>query len=160
MVNTTMNEMETPEMAISWQPYVWPQALPLTLAKLRAAEQRLGVRFPQDFVDCVLQHQGETPEPCTFDYGDGYSSVLNELYHFEDSPSASSQAAAQKSLEIGGVPAGVVAIAGDPAGNHLCLDFRADPQAPIVVMLDYEAGGDNPLVPVAKTFTELLAQLH
>ena len=70
-----VNVVETPEMAISWDPYVWPQALPLTLNKLRAAEQRLGVRFPQDYVDCVLQHQGQTPEPCTFSYGDGYSRV-------------------------------------------------------------------------------------
>lgn len=151
--------VETPDMVISWAPYVWPQALPLTLAKLRAAEQRLGVQFPQDYVDCVLDHQGQTPEPCTFSYGDGYSTVLNELYHFEDSPSTSSQQAAQQSLGAGGVPAGVVAIAGDPAGNHLCLDFRAQPNAPTVVILDYEAGANNLLVPVAASFTELLSQL-
>jgi cell wall assembly regulator SMI1 len=151
--------VETPEMAISWDPYVWPQAMPLTMNKLRAAEQRLGVRLPQDYVDCVLQHQGQTPEPCTFSYGDGYSSVLNELYHYEDSPATSSQLEAQKSLDTGGVPAGVVAIAGDPAGNHLCLDFRADASAPTVVILDYEAGGDNPLVPVADNFGELLSRL-
>ncbi len=151
--------VETPEMAISWEPYVWPQALPLTLNKLRAAEARLGVKFPQDYVDCVLQHQGQTPEPCTFSYGDGYSSVLNELYHFEDSPSTSSQRAAQQSLDTGGVPAGVVAFAGDPAGNHLCFDFRANAAVPTVVILDYEAGGENPLVPVAQSFTELLGQL-
>jgi cell wall assembly regulator SMI1 len=151
--------VETPDMAISWDPYVWPQALPLTLKKLRAAEQRLGVLFPQDYVDCVLDHQGQTPEPCSFSYGDGYSTVLNELYHYEDSPSTSSQAMAQQSLIAGGVAAGVVAIAGDPAGNHLCLDFRADPNAPKVVILDYEAGSDNALVPVAASFTELLSKL-
>ena len=150
---------ETPEMAVTWEPYVWPQALPLTPAKLREAEQRLGVHFPQDYVDCVLQHQGETPEPSVFRYGDGYSSVLNELYHFEDSPAASSQRAAQASLETGGVPAGIVAFAGDPAGNHLCFDFRADPDAPTVVILDYEAGGGNPLLPVARSFSELLSML-
>lgn len=150
---------ENPDMAISWEPYVWPQALPLKLNKLRSAEQRLGVRFPQDYVDCVLRHQGQTPETFTFTYGDGYRTVLNELYHFELGPRTSSQQAAQKSLGMGGVPAGVVAIAGDPAGNHLCLDFRADPAAPTVVILDYEAGDDNPLVPVAATFTELLSNL-
>jgi cell wall assembly regulator SMI1 len=151
--------VETPEMAISWDPFVWPQTLPLTMDKLRAAETRLGVRFPQDYVDCVLHHQGQTPEPCTFDFGDGYSSVFNVLYHYEVSPSTSSQQAAQESLAVGGVPAGVVAIAGDPAGNHLCLDFRANAAAPTIVLLDYEAAGENPLVPVADSFSELLARL-
>ena len=155
-----VTDLETPDMAITWEPYVWPQALPLTLQKLRAAEQRLSITFPQDYVDCVLQHQGQTPEPNTFSFGDGYSSVLNELYHYEDSPRTSSQQAAQDSLDMGGMPAGVVAIAGDPAGNHLCLDFRSSAAAPTVVMLDYESGEENAVVPVAGSLTELLAQLR
>ena len=57
------------------------------------------------------------------------------------------------------MPAGLVAFAGDPAGNHLCFDFRGNAAEPTVVLLDYEAGGDNPLRPVASTFTELMGML-
>ena len=147
-------------MAIRWNAYLWPQMRPLSLDRLRAAERRLGVRLPQDYVDCVLQHQGETPEPAIFDYGQGFRSVFNELYHFEERPSSSSQRLAQQSLDFGAVPAGIVAFAGDPAGNHLCFDFRADPGAPRVVIVDYEAGGNNPLLPVAENFTALLEMLR
>ncbi len=146
-------------MAVHWTPYVWPHALPLEPDRLRAAEQRLGVRFPQDYVDCVLQHQGQTPEPATFRYGEGGSTVFNELYHFEDSPATSSQRAAQESLETAGLPAGLVPFAGDPAGNHMCFDFREHAQTPTVVMLDHDAAGEDMLKSVAASFSELLEKL-
>ena len=79
--------MENRDMIISWAPCVWSHAVPVTPSKLRAAKQRMDARFSQDYADCVLQHKGQTPEPCTISFGDGYSTVLNELYHFADSPS-------------------------------------------------------------------------
>jgi hypothetical protein len=147
-------------MAIRWHHYNFAQDRPLDPARLRAAEQVLGVRFPQDYVDCVSQHQGKSPEPANFEFGDGYETALNDLYHFEASPADSNIVESQGALARARVPAGIVAFAGDPAGNPICFDFRASATAPGVVLLDYERAPENAIVPVAASFTELLDKLR
>lgn len=147
-------------MAIRWNPYNFPQERPLDLAKLRAVEQAWGVRFPQDYVDCVLANQGKSPEPAGFEFGDGYETALNDLYHYEASPADSNIVRCQEAMARADVPPGIYAFAGDPAGNPICFDFRASPTAPRVVLLDYERAQENALVPVAASFTELLDKLR
>jgi hypothetical protein len=147
-------------MAIRWRHYNFPQDRPLDPVKLRAAEQVLGVRFPQDYVDCVSQHQGKSPEPARFEFGDSYETVLNDLYHFEASPADSNIVASQGALARARVPVGIVAFAVDPAGNPICFDFRASGMAPGVVLLDYERARENAIVLVAASFTELLEKLR
>lgn len=147
-------------MAVSWTPYVWSHEVPLALARLRAAERALGVTFPRDYVECVLLNQGKTPEPNGFDFGDGFNTVLNQLYHFEPTPSTANLLHAHAHLATVGLPSDVVPFAGDPAGNHLCFDFRGHAAMPTVVMLDHEVEGEHTLVPVAASFTDLLAKLR
>lgn len=152
--------IETGAMDVTWNHYVWPADLPLDLAKLRAVEQAWGIRFPQDYVDCVRVNQGKTPEPASFAFGDGYETSLNELFHFEPSPAGSNIVQNQERLAMGGVPEGVYTFASDPAGNRLCFDYRASASAPAIVLLDYERDEENALVPVAASFSELLAKLR
>lgn len=147
-------------MALTWNPYVWPADMPLDLAKLRAVEQSWGIRFPQDYVDCVRLNQGKTPEPASFEFGDGYETSLNELFHFEPSPAGSNIVANQERMAMGGVPERVFTFAGDPAGNRLCFDYRHSDSAPSIVLLDYERDEENALVPVAESFGELLSRLR
>jgi cell wall assembly regulator SMI1 len=151
---------EARDMAVSWTPYVWPHEVPLAPHTLRAAERRLGVTFPADYVACVLLNQGKTPDPSLFDFGDGFSTVLNQLYHFEASPSTANVLHAHEHLTTAGVPSEIVPFAGDPAGNHICFDFRGHAAMPTVVILDHEVEGEHAFVPVAAGFSDLLAKLR
>ena len=148
------------EMAITWNHYTWPQDLPLDMAKLRAVEKAWGITFPQDYVDCVRDNQGKTPEPASFEFGDGFETSLNDLYHFEPSPSGSNIVENQKRMQMGDVPERIFVFAGDPAGNRICFDYRQSNSAPKVVILDYEVDPEHALVPVADSFTELIAKMR
>lgn len=146
-------------MAVTWDHYTWQQEMPLDLAKLRAVEQAWGIRFPQDYVDCVLTNQGKSPSPGCFAYGGDSSSVVNSLLHYESSPNWDNIEESQRSMSLTDPPAGVYVFAEDPSGNRICFDYRAGGR-PSVVMLDYNAEEENTLVPVANSFTALLEMLY
>lgn len=153
-----MEPMNT--MALRWNHYAWPQDKPLDLARLREVERAWGISFPPDYVDCIREHQGKTPEPAGFETVDGTQTSLNDLYHFEPSPSDSNIVKSQEAMQRGGVPEGLFVFASDPAGNCICFDYRRSASAPSVVLLDYERDAENAVVPVADSFTALLDKLH
>ncbi len=153
-----MGQLST--MDIRWHHYTWPQDRPLDLAALRAVESAWGIRFPGDYVDCVRQHQGKTPEPASFAFGDGFETSLNDLCHFEPSPADSNILRSQEAMQRAGAPEGLFIFATDPAGNPLCFDYRQSASAPGVVLLDYEAEAEQAVAPVASSFSALLERLR
>jgi hypothetical protein len=147
-------------MSIIWDHYIWPQDMPLDMTKLHAVEHTWGIRFPQDYKDCVQVNQGKTPEPSVFSFGDSYETVLNELYHFESTPIDSNIVENQKSMSRGDVPDHIYVFAGDPAGNQICFDYRRSDTQPTVLLLHYDGDPKDALVPLADSFTAFLALLH
>jgi cell wall assembly regulator SMI1 len=144
---------------VVWSPYIWPGPRPLDMARLRAAEAKAGVRFPQDYVECLRAHQGMTPDPCEFPFGDGFTTVFNVLLHFDADTATDRIVELQDILRDSDAPGGLHVFATDPAGNLICFDFRDRPDAPVVVILDHEGDAKEPL-PVAATFTDFLALLR
>ncbi len=144
---------------IRWEPYCWPEARPLSSGRLHAFAASRGIAFPKDFTDCILENQGMTPTPCEFPFGDGYSTVLNNLLHFEDAPKSDSVSFQQESLETSDAPAGLIVFAIDPAGSPICFDFRRDAGVPSVVIFDHEQNADEPVF-IASGFTAFLALLR
>jgi SMI1 / KNR4 family (SUKH-1) len=144
---------------MDWIFYTWQHEMPLDPAKLQAVESRWGIRFPRDYVDCVLRHQGKSPSPDTYRYGDGESSVVNSLLHFENSPNWYNIEAAQRAMQMTGPPCDIYVFAEDPMGNLICFDYRAGGE-PAVVLLDYNAAEENTFVPLAPSFSAFLDQLY
>lgn len=56
--------------------------------------------------------------------------------------------------------AGLVPIARDPFGNLLCFDYRLKVQSPEIIFYDHEEIGEDAIIPVCSTFTELLNGLY
>lgn len=145
-------------MVSVWENYVWDHPIPATEEEVQAVEQALGIRFPEDFRQIAMSHQGQTPRPNTFTIIKN-ASILNNLFVFRDEPKyASFLHNHHRDEEY--VPAGVYAFAADPGGNKICFDFRASATAPSVVFNDVEQEGDEAIIFLAPSFAEFLASLY
>jgi hypothetical protein len=58
------------------------------------------------------------------------------------------------------LPDRVFPIAEDGGGDYLCLDFRGGSAVAPVVYWSHEVGGEEGVVPVASSFSELLLMLR
>jgi SMI1-KNR4 cell-wall len=147
---------------IIWSNYVWQREMPpLDLAKLHAVETAWGITFPADYIECVRVNQGKSPEPSIFSFGEGFETVLNHLYHFNDEPKDSSILTCQESLSAGGIwPDHLIVFACDPGGNQICFDYGLSKSQPSVAIIDHDTGPEGSYTPVAKNFSGFLDMLH
>jgi len=149
---------KTSKRATTWENHVWDHAVPASEAEIRSVEQALGIRFPEDFRQIAMIHQGQTPRPNVFTVGND-ASVFNNLFIFRDEPEADSFLKVYD-LDKRYAPAGVYSFATDPGGNRIGFDYRASPDAPSIVFYDTEQEGDEAITFLAASFTEFLDSLY
>jgi hypothetical protein len=146
------------------EPIEWQNAPadPLPENMLRGVELLFGVTFPADYRHCVRVNHGGHPEPCDFTVRGitaSWSICLAVLLSLdwrrpENVWTVLAGLAVDRQL-----PDGLFPIAGG-GGNLLCLDFRGNSAAPAVVYWSHEVGGEEGVVPVTGSFSELLALLR
>jgi cell wall assembly regulator SMI1 len=152
---------------IRWIPALWDGHRPVPDGALEEAERTLDVSFPVDYRMLVLEHQGHAPEPGAFDFVAGTAkdvSVMGPLFHLLDEDESGDLAGygLVAQAQHRWLPAGIVPICQDPAGNPIALDFRADrSEAQGVVFVEHEADAPADAVwPLASSLSALLARLH
>lgn len=145
-------------MISTWENKVWDHAISATEEEVQAVEQALGIRFPNDFRQIAIAHQGQIPRPSTFTVGKD-ASVFNYLFIFRDEPKHAS-ILHHHQLDEEYVPTGVYSFAIDPGGNGICFDYRASKDAPSIVFSDAEQEGDEAITFLANSFTEFLDSLY
>jgi hypothetical protein len=130
-------------------------------------EHGLGVRFPEDYVQCVLIKGGGRPWPNGVRVGDG-ETVFNTLFNF-NMPHAwqavtpgrlIDRYASLTSQKL--LPPKTYPFANDPGGNYFAFDYHQSATAPAIVFLDHEsqdADGHFETSFVAHSFTEMLDQM-
>lgn len=114
-------------------------------------EKMVGIKFPQDFVDCVKKYNAANPEPNSFDTDIEEGHVFDALLSFnnEDLDNIYSS--------IDGIeffPYDTLApIALDPFGNFICYDKRT-------LQLKFWNHETGETEFIANTFTEFLDKLY
>lgn len=149
----------------------------IRLDEVRKVEEEIGVRFPADYVKCVLENDGGHPQPNEVKLPSGHEVVFGVLLSFAEDE-VDSLIESYRILEER-LPTGVVPFADDPGGNCFCFDFSQDRDNPSIVFWyheyaltreDYEGLGDlgksyeevlreEAIRPVCGSFTELLSML-
>jgi hypothetical protein len=134
---------------------------PLPERVLRGAELLFGFNFPADYRECVRVNHGAHPEPGGFTVPGPrpWGSVLGVLLTLDWRRRENVWALLASLAVDAQLPDGLFPIAEDGGGDFLCLDFRADPDHPAVAYWSHEVGGDEGVVPIAGSFTGLLALL-
>nr|WP_040949623.1 SMI1/KNR4 family protein [Gorillibacterium massiliense] len=124
---------------------------------ITVVENNFGIKFPDDYKRCVKLNNGGYPEPNCFNMVDGEQGVFNNLLSFTNKNlniMMFYDFAEESSIE------GLVPIARDPFGNLLCFDYRSSNLSPEIIFYDHEETGDEAIIPVCRTFTELLDGLY
>ncbi|MGW4945001.1 SMI1/KNR4 family protein [Actinoplanes sp. NPDC004185] len=122
---------------------------------VREAQDELEVSLPAEFLAVAQIHQGAAPVPARIDLPDGFSTAVDHLLHFEDSPFVSNIVAAVFPL-LDVLDDGIIPFAADGGGDFFCFDYRADNDHPAVVFWSVDWG----VVPLAPNFAGFLGMLH
>ncbi len=73
-------------MSLEWLDCALTPAPPLDVQRLADVQERLGVIFPEGYVEVVRTHQGAMPDRSLVTLLDGSQTTLSMLSHFEDAP--------------------------------------------------------------------------
>lgn len=130
------------------------------LNEINKVEDILGVKFPEDFIQCAIINHGAMPTLNTFDF-EGYKGAsVGELLSFNSSSSIYVLNIFNDIRDR--LSDRVIPIANDPGGNFICFDYRKK-FVPTVVYWDHERAFENPnqsVTYICETFTEFLNKLY
>lgn len=132
----------------------------LTTQEIGYVEDKLGIKFPLDYVEVVSTYNGGFPEPDTF-IVDSREEMINNLINLKvaaDYNIFQMIEAVSDRLDVG-----LVLFGRDAGGNLICFDYRSG-NDPTIVFWDHEIAGngerDKAISFICNTFTEFLNKLH
>jgi len=144
----------------------------LSIEHIQKIEEYFNIKFPNDYVSCILLNNGAHPYPNTFSLNkmeEGINNLL--LIQMEEEFGIAKLYDAVKMF----MPENVIPFARDGFDNYICFDYRENESAPTVVFWDYEKACreynnsehtgsslnyDNAITYICDSFTELLDMLH
>lgn len=135
----------------------WREAEPSEIEKV---ESFFGVKFPKEYIQCVIVNHGEVPDWDTFDFEGHSEACFGELLSFN--PEQSNYILKVYDILKDRLPDRVIPFANDPGGNYICFDYR-NKFNPTVVYWDHELAflkKENFIVFICDTFQELLDKLY
>ena len=140
---------------VNWADGAIDDPRPASDTVVRQAQDELEVSLPSDFLAVAQTHQGAVPVPAGIDLPNGFSTAVDHLLHFEDSPFVSNIVAAMFPL-LDVLDEGIIPFAADVGGDFFCFDYRTDDDHPSVVFWSVDWG----VVPLAPNFAAFLNMLR
>ena len=125
---------------VSWADGAIDDPRPASDSAVRQAQDELEVTLPPEFLAVAQIHQGAAPVPARIDLPNGFSTAVDHLLHFEDSPFVSNIVAAIFPL-LDVLDEGIIPFAADVGGDFFCFDYRTDDVHPSVVFWSVDWGG-------------------
>ena len=123
-------------------------------------EANLGIKFPLDFRNIVLENNGASPEKMVFDTIDSKERVAEYLLSFSKDDKDNIMDVCNYMLKNDYIPnrfnGKLIPIMKDPFGNYICFDFAKDNE----ICLYFWNHENNNLEYVSKTFSEFLNNLY
>jgi hypothetical protein len=127
-----------------------------TISKVEAI---FGIKFPKDYVECIIKNDGGYPKPNRFNLN-GNEEVFNNLLSFDEEDSSNMidtyNDVKDRLIEK------VIPFAEDPFGNLLCFDYRNNEQ-PTIVFWEHEKAfnaKESATSYLCDSFTDLISMLH
>lgn len=144
-------------MAVEWTDRAIQPAPRLGPERVAEIQQRLGITFPDDYIDVVRTHQGAAPERNSVTLPDGSTTTFSMLLHFEDQPEGLDVFGILEWSEV--LPGMVIPFGVDPGDNYFCFDYRAAQANPPVTFMVTDDPDAEPEF-LVDSFTELIESLQ
>ena len=132
-----------------------------TLKDVVEVEKKFGIKFPIDYIDCILENHEGYPSLNVFDYGKVKGAVFNHLLSFNQQE-VDYLVQVRENIKDRLIDR-VYPFADTPGGDYLCFDYRTNEENPPIVYWDHELAyedSEEGLFFVTNTFTELLSKLY
>jgi hypothetical protein len=113
---TPQDENGRSEPMVDWVDGAIDDPRPASDAAVRQAQDELEVKLPSEFLAVAQIHQGAAPVPAAIDLPNGFSTAVDHLLHFEDSPFVSNIVAAIFPL-LDVLDEGIIPFAADAGGD-------------------------------------------
>ncbi|MBA2858721.1 hypothetical protein HNP93_001422 [Methanococcus maripaludis] len=136
---------------------------PLETYEIIEVEEFFGIKFPNDYVECLKVNAGGCPKPEVFDFKNHKEAVFNRLFTCDKADSHyfildNYYAIKDRLID------NIYPIADDPFGNCICFDYReGNDKTPKIVFWDHEIAYGNPknaISYICDSFSELLSKLY
>jgi cell wall assembly regulator SMI1 len=129
---------------------------PIEDKEIFEVENILGIKFPDDYKECVKKYHGGSPKPSSFDFKERKGAVFNNLLSFDPYDKYDYIVKVRNIVE--GMVEGVYPFAADPFGNFVCFDYRDEKNnPPKVVFWDHEIAY---ICHICDNFTDFISKLY
>ena len=132
----------------------------ISLNNIKDVESKFNIKFPQDYIGCVLENNKGRPLPSTYDFEFRKEAVFSRLLSLQIEDKGNM-------VEVRGwikdrLLDGIIPFADDPFGNYICFDYR-NSLKPEIVFWDHEVASENKekcLFKICNNFSDLLSKLY
>ncbi|ETA69193.1 SMI1/KNR4 family protein [Methanolobus tindarius DSM 2278] len=129
---------------------------PIGDKEISEVENIFGIKFPNDYKECIKKYHGGSPKLSCFDFKERKGAVFNNLLSFEPNDKYDYIVKIRNIVE--GMVECIYPFAADPFGNFICFDYRdGKNKSPKVVFWDHEIAY---VCHICDSFTELISKLY
>ncbi|ARU54231.1 SMI1/KNR4 family protein [Oleiphilus messinensis] len=147
-------------MEIVWNNYLWDGNHTVDVNSVELLESHLGIKFPKDYLDVVMIHQGKVPNPNQIKVGGRITSVGVLFLITHDNEYKGSTIKSNVMYVEDDLPQGIVPIVGSGGGSVFAFDFRKSSDTPSIVFVDSDKEGDDAITFLSDSFSGFLSLLR
>lgn len=150
-------------MNVNWENYIWEEKHVATIEQVKEVESILKIKFPKDYLEIAMQHQGQTPVPCGVSTGSMITTLLNFENDLESSEYTYSIVDSHKVFKNEHYSPLLIPIALAGGASLFCFDYRVSKKNPTIVFIEWDSfgkGNEKAIHPVAKNFSKFLSMLE
>jgi hypothetical protein len=145
---------------ISWKKHLWQEDHIVPDEMINAVENKLGVKFPDDYIMVVKTNQGKTPwQPSSVKVRNGID-VVSTLLHFENYSKEPKydiySVIKQHELLSEEQSSKLIPFQKSDGSSVFCFDYRTTEINPPIVFVNSDIEGEEAIIPVANSFTDFL----
>ncbi|WP_027340214.1 SMI1/KNR4 family protein [Halonatronum saccharophilum] len=125
--------------------------------RVNQIEEKLNIKFPKDYIECIMNNNGARPRPNAFDIKERSEITIKSLLRVDEE-----EGNLLDTYEWikGRLPENIYPFASDNFGNYICFDYREN-KVPNVVFWDHEEpDSNNSIKYIAESFSDLLLKLY
>ncbi|MES2673132.1 MAG: SMI1/KNR4 family protein [Pseudomonadota bacterium] len=141
-------------MSINWEAFGIKEGSSVDIDMVNCVQRRLGVIFPESYVDLVRYSDSACPEISSFEYGGG-GTCISEFFEFSDKEKLYTVSWYGKPSVVPNLPRGFIPIARDAGGYLICIDVNKSPAS-----VEIFNPNSHQSTLVAKSFDEFVRMWH
>jgi hypothetical protein len=116
---------------------------PVTRETIERAAKELGVKFPLDYIECVMVNNGAHVSPELFEV-EGKEKVFGTLITYDKDDDEFIVNVFKDYSDT--LPKKVIPFAFDPGGNLICFDYKDNEEKPVIVFWNHEGAAEKAIL--------------